>query len=90
MQENKLSVKSILFDILYDMTSPESVPEKLYDWNIPLTEVEREELLIALDQAAADDAELNDPASRPPLPASYTAARILRKRRRYKRTHSHD
>ncbi len=65
------------------MTSPESnrsdTPKKLYDWNIPLTEHERTELLNDLAEQAAEDAEFNHPASRPPLPASL-ARRAFRRR----------
>ncbi len=66
-------------------------PRKLYDWITPLTDKEREELINDLVREADEETEDYQPASRPPLPASLTAARMLRNRRRrgHGRTHSH-
>jgi hypothetical protein len=59
------------------MTSPcaETTDTVTYDWHVPLTEAQRTELLEELVREADEDAEENQAASRPPLPASLGLAR---------------
>lgn len=59
------------------MTSPcaDTTETVTYDWNVPLTEAQRKELLQKLDRKAAEDAEDNQVASRPPLPSPLGLAR---------------